>query len=108
MKKLIAVLFIIFTMISTAYAENKLNFDGKEYYLRFSEKSAEHNGFYNQYYKAGEDMDNWTEMVAVHHFPNVFLLLSRHITSGNTLKVFTAHLLLKLTKKIIQACWILY
>ena len=72
MKKLIAVLFIIFTMISTAYAENKLNFDGKEYYLRFSEKSAEHNGFYNQYYKAGEDMDNWTEMVAVHHFPNVF------------------------------------
>lgn len=38
MKKLIAVLFIIFTMISTAYAENKLNFDGKEYYLRLSEK----------------------------------------------------------------------
>ena len=72
MKKLIAVLFIIFTMISTAYAENKLNFDGKEYYLRLSEKSVEHNGFYNQYYKAGEDMDNWTEMVAVHHFPNVF------------------------------------
>lgn len=107
MKKLIAVLFIIFTMISTAYAENKLNFDGKEYYLRLSEKSVEHNGFYNQYYKAGEDMDNWTEMVFTISLM-FFLLLSRHITSGNTLKVFTAHLLLKLTKKIIQACWILY
>lgn len=55
MKKLIAVLFIIFTMISTAYAENKLNFDGKEYYLRFSEKSTDIT-VYNQYYKAGEEM----------------------------------------------------
>ncbi len=72
MKKLIAVLFILFAMINTVCAENKLNFDGKEYYLRLSEKSAEHNGFYNQYYKAGEGIDNWTEMVAVHHFPNVF------------------------------------
>lgn len=61
------------TMTSVSAEENySLNFQGEQYNLIYSYKSSEHNGYFNGYFKSGEDMNSWTEMVAVHHFPNVF------------------------------------
>ena len=46
---------------------NKTNFT-----LLFSEKNSQTNGQINEYYKKHETYTNWSELVAVHHFPNMY------------------------------------
>ena len=70
---LLVFIFVLFTAnVAFAGDNNSIIFNGTEYNLLFSEKSTEHNGYYNQYYKKGENEENWTEIIALHHFPNVY------------------------------------
>lgn len=74
MKRLFAIVFII-ACTCQVLAEDYMHYikyDGNKYFLLYSEKSQEHNGYYNQYFKKGEDFDSWTDMIAVQHFPNVY------------------------------------
>lgn len=74
MKRIIAVLIYFLLVLNCAYADNNhsITYNGEQYNLLFSEKSTEHNGYYNQYYKKGENEESWTEIIALHHFPNVY------------------------------------
>lgn len=75
MNKLFLLLFSLILCISTVFAyENTdyIKYNGDKYFLLYSGKSKEHNGYYNQYFKKGEDFDSWTEMIAIQHFPNVY------------------------------------
>lgn len=75
MNRLLVFLFCLIFSINLTSAKDNLNsvsYNGNKYYLKYSEKSKEHNGYYNQYFKQNEDFDSWTEMIAVQHFPNVY------------------------------------
>ena len=74
MKRLLIVIFTFFSMVNIVCAEDSdyIKYNGSKYYLLYSQKSNEHNGYYNQYFKKGEDFDFWTDMIAVQHFPNVY------------------------------------
>ncbi len=74
MKKLFAIIFMFFC-INVVYADGNngyITYNGNKYFLMYSSKSSEHNGYYNQYFKSGEDFDSWTEMIAIQHFPNIY------------------------------------
>ena len=58
--------------IAFANESNCVKYNKENYNLVFSAKSSEHAGYYNQYLKNGETDKNWTEMIALHHFPNVY------------------------------------
>ena len=49
-----------------------LKYNGIKYSLQYSTKDKENNGYLNEYFKPGESYDNWSEMVAVYHFPNIY------------------------------------
>ena len=54
-----------------------INFNGDKYHLLYSIKSKDFGGYLNEYYKKGETYNIWTEMVAVHHFPNAYSPIDR-------------------------------
>ena len=75
MKKIIIILLCaLFLNPVYAIGNNKqkhfLNFNGYKYNLLFSTKNE--GGFLNEYYKAGETYHLWSEMLAIHHFPNAY------------------------------------
>ncbi len=73
MKRFLVLLLIFFVLPSVSAEEiYRLDFQGEQYNLIYSQKSSEHNGYFNGYFKQGEDINSWTDMIAVHHFPNVF------------------------------------
>lgn len=74
MKKILLFFILILLCCNLAYAEvvNKIKFKGDTYQLLYSVKNKEHNGYLNEYFKPGEDYNNWTELLAVHHFPNAY------------------------------------
>lgn len=73
MKKFFLIfLFLILNSGIVLADDYYVKYDKDYYQLKISEKSPEHNGYYNQYYKYNENQDNWSEMIAVHHFPNVY------------------------------------
>lgn len=75
MNKLFLLLFSLILCINTVFAYDNtgyIKYNGDKYFLMYSGKSKEHNGYYNQYFKKGEDFDSWTEMIAIQHFPNVY------------------------------------
>ena len=76
MKKfLILVLLFIINITACYAASNKLysiNYNGYKYFLLYASKDNEHGGFINEYFRAGQTYHNWSEMVAVHHFPNAY------------------------------------
>jgi len=80
MKKILAVLLILVLNISFALAKEKdysLNFDGKRFDLLYSVKDKEFGGYLNEYYKHGETYNIWSEMIAIHHFPNAYSPIDR-------------------------------
>lgn len=70
MKKLF--IFLILTFCINNVQAEVVKFNGKPYNLLYSTKVEEHNGYLNEYFKQGETYDLWSEMIAVHHFPNVY------------------------------------
>ncbi len=76
MKKILtlAILFLLSINIVAAKEKNNyhIKFDGVEYNLLYSTKNPEFGGYLNEYYKWNETYNNWSEMIAVHHFPNAY------------------------------------
>ena len=74
MKRILLILLFISFTISTVSAKTNemIRFNGTKYYLKYSAKSPENNGYINEYFKQGESPEIWSEMIAVHHFPNVY------------------------------------
>lgn len=78
MKKICVILLLFFGIISVNAADiNTIKFNGQKYTLLYSAKNIDNNGYINEYYKNAESPDMWSEMVAVHHFPNMFSPLSQ-------------------------------
>ena len=75
MKKILTILFLFFISVTSAFAksdEHYINFAGEQYRLLYSVKSPDFGGYLNEYYKKRETYNIWSEMVAVHHFPNAY------------------------------------
>ena len=74
MRKFFIVLFAILFAVNSGFCadEHCLKFNGTEYILKYSVKDKDNNGYLNEYFKEGESYTNWSEMVAVHHFPNIY------------------------------------
>ena len=78
MKKILLLLFIFISSIQMLMAKDySLNFNGEKYYLLYSAKNKEFGGYINEYFKKGETYNIWSEMVAVHHFPNAYSPIDR-------------------------------
>ena len=80
MRKILVLLFVFSLSISIAISKEKdysLNFNGERYDLLYSVKDPEFGGYLNEYYKHGETYNIWSEMVAVHHFPNAYSPIDR-------------------------------
>ena len=54
-----------------------LNFNGETFHLMYSVKNKDFGGYLNEYYKTGETYNVWSELVAVHHFPNAYSPIDR-------------------------------
>ena len=77
MKKILTIFICFIMCATTAYAKDKndnytLNFNGEKYTLLYSAKDKESNGYLNEYFKRRETYNTWSEMVAIHHFPNAY------------------------------------
>ena len=74
MKRIIIslVLIIITLPVLAITVMPSLKFNNVKYSLYYSSKSPETGGFINEYYKFGETYENWTELIAVHHYPNEY------------------------------------
>jgi len=76
MKKFLTILFLLIFSISPVFAKKQkdyhINFRGDRYTLLYSIKSPDFGGYLNEYYKTGETYNTWSEMLAVHHFPNAY------------------------------------
>ncbi len=73
--RILLILTLITCLSLPLYAENllpKLNFNGSVYHLQYSDKNKQTGGFINEYYKGAESYNNWTELVAIHYFPNIY------------------------------------
>lgn len=81
MKKILTTIFILLIGINCVYSKSvkdpKINFNGNKYYLLYSAKTPEGVGYLNEYYKLGETYNIWSEMVAVHQFPNAYYPIDR-------------------------------
>ena len=81
MKKILFVLVLLFySQAAFCMSSDKnysLHFNGKKYNLLYSVKNKDFGGYLNEYYKQGETYNIWTEMVAVHHFPNAYSPIDR-------------------------------
>ena len=73
----ILTLFCITAVFVWAKDENVIKFQGDKYQLQYSTKSEENNGYLNEYFKSGEGINTWSEMIAVHHFPNMYSPISQ-------------------------------
>lgn len=78
MKKIFILIIVFALSIGASFAKNyTINFNGDKYYLLYSTKSKDFGGYLNEYYKKGETYNIWTELVAVHHFPNAYSPIDR-------------------------------
>ena len=79
MKKIFVLLLLLIFNVSMVYAEKdySVHFNGKKFNLLYSIKNKDFGGYLNEYYKKGETYNIWSEMVAVHHFPNAYSPIDR-------------------------------
>ena len=78
MKKFISVLLFLFLSVNMSFAKDySLKFNGDKYNLLYSVKNKDFGGYLNEYYKRGETYNIWSEMVAIHHFPNAYSPIDR-------------------------------
>lgn len=79
MKKIFITVILLFLFCTgIVFAKNAKNelpvlkFSGAKFSLYYSAKSSELGGYINEYYKQNESYASWTELVAIHHYPNSF------------------------------------
>ena len=73
MKKIFLLTFILIFTLQTVSAKNyTLHFNGEKYTLLYSAKNKDFGGYINEYFKPRETYNIWSEMIAVHHFPNAY------------------------------------
>ena len=81
MKKIIILIFILIITINVSFSKEEkdytINFNGNKYHLLYSIKNKDFGGYLNEYYRKGETYNIWTDMVAVHHFPNAYSPIDR-------------------------------
>ena len=78
MKKIFVLLLLLIINISSVLAKDySVNFNGEKFNLLFSIKNKDFGGYLNEYYKKGETYNIWTELIAVHHFPNAYSPIDR-------------------------------
>lgn len=82
MKKIFVLLILIFLSINTVYAEKhdkdySVRFNGNKFNLLYSVKNKDFGGYLNEYYKKGDTYNIWSELIAVHHFPNAYSPIDR-------------------------------
>lgn len=66
---LLNILFIAVVFCTGAANQEKINFNGVDYYLDYSSKGNS-GGYFNEYTKQGQTVKNWNEMIVIHNFPN--------------------------------------
>lgn len=76
MKKFLTLLLVLIFVSSPVFAKKqkdyRIKFSGQKYTLLYSIKNPDFGGYLNEYYKTGETYNTWSEMLAVHHFPNAY------------------------------------
>ena len=81
MKKIFIIYIVLQLSVQIVFAKNdkdySLHFDGNKYHLLYSVKNPDFGGYLNEYYKQGETYNIWSEMLAVHHFPNAYSPIDR-------------------------------
>ena len=82
MKKILSIFFVLIltAQLTLAKSEDKnysLKFNGEKFNLLYSVKNEEFGGYLNEYYKTGETYNIWSELVAIHHFPNAYSPIDR-------------------------------
>ena len=82
MKKIFLAIFMFVFSIQLVNAANikkdySLLFNKERFHLLYSTKNPDFGGYLNEYYKKGETYNIWSEMVAVHHFPNAYSPIDR-------------------------------
>ena len=78
MKKILVLLLIFIISLQTVSAKNyTIKFNGEKYNLLYSAKNKDFGGYINEYFKPRETYNIWSEMIAVHHFPNAYSPIDR-------------------------------
>ncbi len=74
MKRVIILILLICGAVGAVHASDlySLNFNGQIYKLLYSEKTPEHSGYINEYFKPGETKNSWSEIINIIHFPNAY------------------------------------
>ena len=78
MRKILITLTLLITLPLCALAKSTntsmpcIKFNGSKFSLYFSAKAPELKTYMNEYYKPTEGYTSWTELIAVHHYPNYF------------------------------------
>lgn len=69
--KNLALVVLTVMLVCGCSRKYSINFDGKNFVLLHSEKSAHTDGYVNEYIKSDENLKNWTEMIGVYHYPKI-------------------------------------
>ena len=82
MKKIFILAIVLCIGIQSCMAKGAdkdytLNFNGTKYHLLYSIKNKDFGGYLNEYYKRGETYNIWSDMIAIHHFPNAYSPIDR-------------------------------
>jgi hypothetical protein len=82
MKKIIVLFLLILLNINIVFAEKNeknysVHFNGSKFELLYSVKNKDFGGYLNEYYKKGNTYNIWSELIAVHHFPNAYSPIDR-------------------------------
>lgn len=78
MKKIFLLLLVFLFSAQLSFAKDyTIHFNGTKFHLLYSIKNKDFGGYLNEYYKKGETYNIWSELVAVHHFPNAYSPIDR-------------------------------
>ncbi len=91
MKRFLLLIFLLLLFNVSAYASadetQSVKLKGNKFVLMYSKKSPELGSYINEYYKKNETYNNWTELLAVHHFPSAFYPIDQAKDFGQYLKM---------------------
>ena len=61
----------IFQTAAALDKTHKMVFDSENYYLAYSDNLPPSSGFFNEYIREGENLDNWKKIIGVTHYPEI-------------------------------------
>ena len=68
--KIMLIVFLSIASLSSYAKDTTIKFDKENYILSYSKK-IQLGGYLNEYIRSDENLDNYTKMLAVSHYPNV-------------------------------------